>query len=392
MRVLICGGGVIGTSIAYFLARREVETVVIERCEVACAASGKSGGFLALDWCDGTPVSQLARRSFALHGELAESLGGARWGYRRLDTLGVLASVRRDMRPYGRLDPPDWLDADVAVTGVIGTAETTAQIDSAKFTRAMMDAAVAHGAQLVSGEVTGVARTRNGALTGVAVDGREISGDAVVFAMGPWSVQACQWLPLPAVIVLKGHSLVFLYEPPSEAQALFVEMEMDDGALDSPEVIPRPDGTTYVCGLSEHDALPEDPARVATTPEASERLRAMAARVAPDLAAAEMVAAGACYRPVTQDGLPLIGRVPGVAGAYLATGHASWGMLCAPATGEAMAELILDGAAKTLDLSPFDPARLPALDPAIEGTNEASFGEETPPLAVRKTPGSASRK
>ena len=66
MRVLICGGGVIGASLAYFLSRRGVQVVVIERTGVACAASGKSGGFLALDWCDGSPLEHLARRSFAL--------------------------------------------------------------------------------------------------------------------------------------------------------------------------------------------------------------------------------------------------------------------------------------------------------------------------------------
>ena len=69
MRVLICGGGVIGASIAYFLSLPQVEAVVIERTGVACAASGKSGGFLALDWCDGTPLEALARRSFALQRE-----------------------------------------------------------------------------------------------------------------------------------------------------------------------------------------------------------------------------------------------------------------------------------------------------------------------------------
>ena len=55
MKILIVGGGVIGTSIAYFLSRRGAEPIVIERTGIACAASGKSGGFLALDWCDGTP-------------------------------------------------------------------------------------------------------------------------------------------------------------------------------------------------------------------------------------------------------------------------------------------------------------------------------------------------
>jgi glycine/D-amino acid oxidase-like deaminating enzyme len=56
----------------------------------------------------------------------------------------------------------------------------------------------------------------------------------------------------------------------------------------------------------------------------------------------------------------LIGAVTGVPGVYAATGHSVWGILNAPATAEAIAELILDGAARTIDLTPFDPARLPA--------------------------------
>ena len=84
--VLICGGGVIGASIAYFLSLRGIRATVIERTGIACAASGKSGGFLARDWCDGTPVQALARRSFDLHAELADRLGNE-WGYRRLDHL-----------------------------------------------------------------------------------------------------------------------------------------------------------------------------------------------------------------------------------------------------------------------------------------------------------------
>jgi glycine/D-amino acid oxidase-like deaminating enzyme len=69
MDVLICGGGVIGASIAYFLSCRGVKAIVFESTGVACAASG---GLLARDWCEGLPLAPLARRSFALHTELAE--------------------------------------------------------------------------------------------------------------------------------------------------------------------------------------------------------------------------------------------------------------------------------------------------------------------------------
>src|SRR5215471_13302589 len=105
MRILICGGGVIGASIAYFLSRRGAQAVVIERTGLACAASGKSGGFLALDWCDGSPLGPLARRSFALHASLAEELGND-WGYRRLETYSGYAGIG-GIAPRRRM-PVDW--------------------------------------------------------------------------------------------------------------------------------------------------------------------------------------------------------------------------------------------------------------------------------------------
>ncbi len=74
MRVLIVGGGVIGASIAFRLSMRGAKVTVVERSGIACAASGKAGGFLALDWCDGSPLQHLARRSFALHADLAVAL------------------------------------------------------------------------------------------------------------------------------------------------------------------------------------------------------------------------------------------------------------------------------------------------------------------------------
>lgn len=83
MRVKICGGGVIGACTAYFLSRRGIDVVVVERTEVAAAASGKAGGFLALDWCTGSSLDALARRSFSLHAALPGEIAG-NWGYRRM--------------------------------------------------------------------------------------------------------------------------------------------------------------------------------------------------------------------------------------------------------------------------------------------------------------------
>jgi len=364
MRVVICGGGVIGASLAYFLSLKQAEVVVVERSGVACAASGKSGGFLALDWCDGTPLAPLARRSFQLHAELAAEHEG-KWGYRRLETLSVSASARRSRGAAGGSARPGWLGPEARVHQRLGTRETTAQVSLADFTRGMMDAAIARGAELRIGAVTGLARSADQRrLIGAQVDAEVIEGDAVVIAMGPWSVLAAQWLPLPMIYGLKGHSVVFRSSPGITPHALFVECEAGDGTVDSPEVFPRPDGTTYICGLSSEEPLPLDPAAVGTDPDATARLKAMTRTFAPALAEAEILAAQACYRPVARDGLPLIGRIGGLEGAYVATGHSVWGMLNAPATGEALAELIVEGACRSVDLAPFDPARLPPLPAA----------------------------
>jgi glycine/D-amino acid oxidase-like deaminating enzyme len=357
MRVLICGGGVIGAAIAYCSGLKRADVVVIERTGVACAASGKSGGFLALDWCDGSALAPLARRSFELHAELASALEG-KWGYRRLETLSVLASARRTPSASSRVALPEWLAPEAIANQRIGTTATTAQVDPAQFTRGMLDAAIERGARLRAGCVTGLARSADGSrVSGVFVDGELIEGDAVVIAMGPWSALASEWLPLPMVYGLKGHSVILRNPMPISPHALFVECEAADGAVDTPEVFPRPDGTVYVCGLSSAAPLPPDPAEITSDAGAQRQLKAMIRTFAPALADAPVVAAQACYRPVTRDGLPLIGRVPGVAGAYVATGHSVWGMLNAPATGEAMAELIVEGAARTVDIAAFDPAR-----------------------------------
>ena len=357
MRVLICGGGVIGASIAYFLSRRGVTSTVIERTGLACAASGKSGGFLAFDWCDGTPLEPLARRSFALHGRLAEEIGDD-WNYRRLTTYCGSMGLRQ----YGGAFEIDWLSAGVSISQGLGSAETTAQVHPGKFTAALMRAARAQGAALRLGRATGVVR-RGSRVAGVEVDGEAVEGDAVIIAMGPWSILAAQWLPLPAVYGLKGHSLVFDTGTRVPAEAVFLEVRDATGSVQSPELFPRSDGTTYVCAISSESPLPVDPAAVCPDPGAIERLERMCNQMSPLLAGSKILARQACYRPVTRDGLPLIGRIPGVEGAYIATGHSVWGILNAPATGEAMADLIVDGTAHSVDLSRFDPGRAPPFDP-----------------------------
>ena len=356
MHVVICGGGVIGACTGYFLARRGIDVTVVESSEVASSASGKAGGFLALDWCGGSPLDALARRSFALHANLSKEVDGD-WGYQRMIAYSGLVVPERDKRRRVAAEL-NWLSAGVIIGARLSTTETTAIVHPRSFTLAIMHAAQQHGARLRHGQVTGVARRGDVIVEGIEVDGETIRADAVVIAMGPWSLRAAEWLQVPAVFGQKSPSLVYDTGTEVPAEALFLEYQEDSGNVVTVEVFPRADGSTHVTAFSSRSPLPMDPADVKPDPGAINRLQTICERLSPAFRAERIIARQACFRPVTQDGLPLIGKVPGTEGAYIATGHNVWGILNAPATGEAMAELVAKGIAETTDLTPFDPARL----------------------------------
>ena len=131
-------------------------------------------------------------------------------------------------------------------------------------------------------------------MRGVALaSGEIVEGDAVVIALGPWSILAARWLPLPAVWGCKGHSLVFETAP---AEALFLEYREASGEILTPELFPRADGTTWVCAISTTGPVPVDPADVAPDKGAHARLEALCRNISPALAATPIKARQACFR------------------------------------------------------------------------------------------------
>ena len=93
-----------------------------------------------------------------------------------------------------------------------------------------------------------------------------------------------------------------------------------------------------------------DPARVRAA-------HASFSSMLPTLGARQPDITQACLRPCPSDAMPIMGAVPGTANAFVCAGHNCWGILWGPASGRAMAELVLDGQCTFLDLQPFSPAR-----------------------------------
>lgn len=99
--IVVVGGGIIGTSILYYLSKAQLEsqsgplhlTLLEESEELAPAASGKSGGFLAKDW-HGSDTADLGRLSYELHEQLAKEDGGeAKWHFREVEVSGNVCSM-----------------------------------------------------------------------------------------------------------------------------------------------------------------------------------------------------------------------------------------------------------------------------------------------------------
>ncbi|KAG2272758.1 hypothetical protein Bca52824_067313 [Brassica carinata] len=361
-RVVVCGGGVIGVCTAYFLAKKGVSVTLVEQSAVACAASGKAGGFLAFDWCDGSPVGSLARASFDLHRSLSEELNGVEsYGYRPLTTLSVTVTESKPVS--GGLGLPDWVNGPVKSPSTIGTTQTTAQVHPQLFTRKVLSTAVEkYGVEVVTGKLEEV-RVEQGRVDSVVLEGgRVIEADSVVLAMGPWSDKLEMLSSVFRVYGTKAHSIVLEPKEPNAItpHALFLSYYPSNGggALD-PEVYPRPTGEVYLCGMSSQVEVPDDPDQVTSNPESIEVLKRVAKTVSSYLNEenAQVKAEQACFLPSTEDGVPVIGEIPGIKGCYVATGHSCWGILNGPATGSALAELIVDGVATSVDLSRFSPSR-----------------------------------
>lgn len=349
----------------------------MESDKLASGSSGKGGGLIAR-WAE---PECLALPSFSLHEELAHLHDGAqRWGYRRATCADCLISTTRvpstnktgtwndgltDSASYGIPECLDWIDRKSIISyDTVGTESDTAQCDPLSFTNFLFDEACKMGVEYIHGTALQIepydgleARVAVWFTTSTHATPELLIATDVVVATGPWSSTL---LPEAPGSGARCHSLVLRPESPLSNNLLFLDItymsEHEQRRL-TPEIYPRADGTVYACEASDPThALPLSSAEVTIDARACERIYTAVGAVSPPLKNAEVLREQVCYQPiVTFEGQrrklvgPYLGHTS-IPSAYIATGHDSWGISNAPATGKAMSELIYGGKSTSIDI------------------------------------------
>lgn len=200
------------------------------------------------------------------------------------------------------------------------------------------------GARLIENSALTDIQTSGGRVTTLQTTQGELPVDRVVIATGAWSPQLSKWLRCPIPIQPgKGYSVTTTRPDPCPQQAmLFPEHRV---------------GVTPFHGSYRIGSMMEFVGYDETIPEARiQQLRTAADRYLLPSAETTELTRWYGWRPMTWDSLPIIGKVPKLDNAYLATGHNMLGMSLATATGKLIAELIA-GEQPHLDVRPYSPAR-----------------------------------
>ena len=364
--ILIIGGGVHGASLAFHLAQRGVKATVLEKQFVGAGATGRSSGLVRMHY--GTEIySRLAWESFQYFRDWKNRVGGEcgfmRAGFVQIVQCEAEAALRANVALHQKIGIPSLVVTADDVKR-LAPAFRTDDFEIAAYepesgyampsdaANALMNAARARGARLVQKcTVVGVQVT-GGRVAGVETTQGKFSAPIVVNAAGAWANQINQMVGLDLPYDTWRHDTMFVVRP--QAIGLAHPMVIDF----SNQMYFRPEGGLTLVGLEDGNPLGESPDGDAdhATPGFVERAIDRICRRVPAMNYGSLHSARSGYDGITPDQHPILGAA-GPHGFYLDCGHSGTGFKTAPALGLCMAELILDGKSKTVDISPFAPSR-----------------------------------
>jgi sarcosine oxidase subunit beta len=368
--VVVVGGGVNGVSIAHALAGRGVRVVLVEKGALASGASGRSSALVRMHYTNEWDA-RLAWASFPVFRHWRELMGGPpvfthtgfvnvvgpahaenlRRNVAMLQGIGVptraiTAAELRELQPYAHVD-------DV---GAAAYEPESGYADPAETVEGFRRRATELGARILQG--TEVIRVDRGESRVRAVEtsvGR-IETDRVVVAAGAWSRRLCREMGLALPARPKAIDTVAVSRPAELRDPHMVYIDNVLGNYFRPEA----GGLTLVGIPCQEWDIDPDTLGTGLPPGAADLGASLLTHRIPVMEHATLARGYRAFDGYSADRHAILGGVDGVDGLYLATAFSGSGFKIAPAVGLCMAELITEGRAKTVDITPFGLGRFAA--------------------------------
>jgi sarcosine oxidase subunit beta len=363
--VVVIGGGVVGCSIAYHLARRGLAgVVVVERDAVGAGTTSKAAGGIRAQFATETEI-RMSLDSIRVFEHFADEFG-VDIGYRKIGYLFLISDAadldgfrerialqRRlgvDVREIAAADARALVPAlrvDDLVAAVWGPGDGLA--GPAEVTAGFAARARALGARICEGVEVQAIDVAGGRVRAVRTSHGDVASPLVVNAAGPAAARVARLAGVDVPVHPRRRHIFFTEPFPEIPGPLPLTTDRATGFYFRKELEQLLLSPGDVQDIGEDRAAPVDRAMIEeTVQKAVHRL--------PALAEARIAGGWAGLRPLTPDDHAIVGPAPGVEGLLLAVGFGGHGFQHSPATGRLVAEWVLDGK-PSLDLSLLDPAR-----------------------------------
>lgn len=375
MKVLVIGGGIIGSSVAWQLARAGAQVQILERARAGQEASWAAAGLLAPQAeAEGPgPLLRLCVEGKAAFEEtferlLAESGVDPEYEFGK----GVLYVALNEEERAELARRAAWQRAAGLTVEELSGDQARAMVaqvspevchalyfrndfraENRKLTQAYLSAALRAGARLREETRVDAIELAGGKVAGLRLgDGSTIEADAVVNAAGSWAsqIRGTESDKL-SVFPVRGQIVCFEVLPGTLELGIFSLRGY---------VVPRRDGRLLAGSTRERAGFSKS-----VTLEGVERIARGAKDMLPMLAGARFREAWAGLRPATPDSLPVLGPSPTVDGLFYACGHFRSGILLSAITGRVITSLVM-GRKPEFDIGAFSPARFTANNGAAQ--------------------------
>ena len=374
--VVIVGAGVQGAALAFHLAGRGAEVLVLERSSVAAGATGRSSGFVRMHY-DLALEAELAWRSFPWFTEWRDRVGTGDPGFVRTGFVQLVGSAHADAL-RANVAAQRGLGIDTSVVGPVELGDIlpgmavddvgaaayeprSGYADPTGTAAGLLAAARARGAAYAAGVRVLAVRMSGDRVAGVATAQGDVDAPVVVDAAGAWAAELARTAGLEIPVEPWRHDTSYFGLPPARPSSIPIVLDHAGAVYFRPE-----GGELLLVGLetgNEVGGSPDAPIPGYDPGVLGPMVERLTARV-PWMADGDFRSANRGQDGMTPDQRAILGPA-GPDGLFLDCGHSGSGFKTAPMVGQCLAEWILDGRPGTVDIRPFGLERFAAGRPLL---------------------------